>query len=145
MQNKNGFTLIEILFVMGVLSLLLLLSAPIKVSILDNQKEEQFLTTLENDLLYMQSISYLSTDNIIMTFETNNYFVSSGHGSKVLLRRSIPDEWKFDLRTFQEEGSISFNANGTIRKPGNLLLTTNKSSYKIVFPLGKGRCYIEKL
>lgn len=143
MRNKNGFTLIEVIFVLGVLSILLLLSAPIKISVLDSQKEEQFLATFENDLLYMQNISYLSTDDIKMEFYAESYVVINGIGNKTLLRRSIPTGWKFDLRTFQKRG-ISFNASGTIREPGNMQLTTNKSSYRIVFPLGKGRCYIEK-
>lgn len=144
MHNKSGFTLIEVIFVMGVVSLLLVLSAPIKVSILDNQKEQQFLTTLENDLLFMQSISYLSEDYFEMEIKSDSYTISRGrHENKKVLRRSFPADWKFNLTTI--EGLISFNRFGTIRQPGTIFLTTNKSSYKIVFPLGKGRCYIEKI
>ena len=145
MRNNHGFTLIEVIFVLGVLSILLLLSAPLKVSILDNQKEEQFLTTFQNDLLYMQSISYLSKEYIGMEIKADHYtIITDGHENNIAVRRSIPADWDFDLRTFKT-GLISFNRNGTIRTPGNIHLTTNNASYKIVFPLGKGRCYIEKL
>ncbi|WP_404453002.1 prepilin-type N-terminal cleavage/methylation domain-containing protein [Virgibacillus necropolis] len=73
MKIKNGFTLIEVIFVLGVLSILLLLSTPIKVSILDNQKEKQFLTTFENDILYMQSLSYLSEEYFGLKIKSDSY------------------------------------------------------------------------
>lgn len=145
MKKNNGFTLIEVIFVLGVLTVLLLLSAPIKVSILDNKEEQQFLTTLENDLLYMQSISFRSTDHIWMKIQPDSYTIfSSVYNSKTLLRRNIPTNWTIDLRTIQG-GVISFNRYGTIREPGTIHLSTNKSTYRIVFPFGKGRCYIEKI
>lgn len=144
MRNNHGFTLIEVIFVLGVLSILLLLSAPIKVSILDNQTEEQFLTTFKNDLLYMQSISYLSPKSVGMNITADNYTIIGGKEGTILLSRKIPAGWKFDLRIYKT-GLISFNRNGTIRQPGNIQLTTNKAVYRIVFPFGKGRCYIEKL
>lgn len=144
MRNKNGFTLIEMILVLGVLSIFILLSTPLQVSILDNQKEEQFLTTFQNDLLYMQSISYLSPHDIEMEFTADRYSIRNGHENTILLTRSIPAEWEFDMRTFKDKG-ISFANSGTIRQPGTMFLTTSKTSYRIVFPLGKGRCYIEKL
>lgn len=143
MQNKNGFTLIESLLVLGVLAVCILLSPPIKTSILDNQKEKQFLATFENDLLFMQSISYLSAENFRMEIKSDTYLISGGHQSDLFLSRSIPKGWVFNLWTIQS-GSISFNQNGTIRQSGTIQLVTDRSTYKIVFPLGKGRCYIEK-
>ncbi|WP_408006741.1 hypothetical protein ACJROX_18830 [Pseudalkalibacillus sp. A8] len=40
---------------------------------------------------------------------------------------------------------LEYGANGTIQKGGTILLRTKKETYKIVFLLGKGRFYIEKL
>lgn len=144
MRNNAGFTLIEMLLVLGALSIMVLLSAPIKVSILDNQKEEQFLTTFQNDLLYLQSISYLSPHDIEMEFTKNHYKIRDGFKNNYVLTRKIPPGWEFDLFNLRDKG-ISFTRSGTIRQPGTILLTTNKSTYRIVFPFGKGRCHIEKL
>ncbi|ASK63205.1 hypothetical protein CFK37_14135 [Virgibacillus phasianinus] len=146
MDNKNGFTLIEVIFVLGALAILLVLSAPIKFAVLDTQKEQQFLTAFENDLLYMQSISYLSKDKVGLEIHADYYkiVVTKNYKVKDIFQRSIPNDWKFDLLTIQDN-FISFNSSGTIRQPGTIRLRTNKSMYKIVFPLGKGRCYIEKL
>ncbi|MFZ3577851.1 competence type IV pilus minor pilin ComGD [Virgibacillus sp. DJP39] len=143
MQTKNGFTLLEMILVLGVVSALLLLSTPVMVSLLENQKDEQFLTTFENDVLYMQSISYLSKDYIGIKIYSDNYTILEGHTNTILKRRAIPPGWSFDLRTLKE--LISFNQNGTIRQSGTIYLTTTNNSYKIVFPPGKGRCYIEKI
>ncbi|WP_430785290.1 competence type IV pilus minor pilin ComGD [Virgibacillus flavescens] len=143
MQNKNGFTLIEMILVLGVLAVCILLSPPIKTSIIDNQKEKQFLTTFENDLLFMQSISYLSAENFRMEIKTDTYVIIGRHQGDLFLSRSIPKGWVINRRTIQS-GIISFNQNGTIRQPGTIQLVTKRSTYTIVFPLGKGRCYIEK-
>lgn len=144
MRINNGFTMIEVIFVLGVLSILLLLSAPLKVSILDNQKEEQFLTTFQNDILYLQSISYLTEGDIEMEFHATSYSIRDGHQNKILLTRSFPADWDFDLRIYKNKG-ISFAPSGAITQPGNILLTTNRAAYKIIFPFGKGRCHIDKL
>lgn len=144
MKNENGFTLIEVLLILCVLAVLVLLSAPINLNVLDNKEEEQFLATFESDLLYIQSVSYLSNENIRMQIKVDKYTINDGYLGNVIYSRSIPNGWSFDLRTIQS-GVISFNQNGTIRESGTIYLNTDKSTFKIVFALGKGRCYIEKL
>ncbi|WP_106497155.1 competence type IV pilus minor pilin ComGD [Lentibacillus sp. Marseille-P4043] len=140
-MKTNGFTLLEVIFILGIWSLLILLSLPIQFSLLDKQEAEQFFRTFESDLLYMQNMSFASDDNFRLSIdaENNRYTIYSRTNEKVI-ERTIPKEWKIDKRTLQKP--ISFNKLGTIRTPGTLEIITKKQEYKIIFPLGKGRYYI---
>ncbi|WP_099158495.1 competence type IV pilus minor pilin ComGD [Virgibacillus ndiopensis] len=143
-MSKNGFTLLEVIFALSIWGLFILLSAPIMFSTLDKQQEKQFFNTFEFDLLYMQNISYTTTDYIRLTFklDNNTYEITKGNSSEVLVKRTIPSDWIVQKRTMTKP--IAFNSNGTIKQSGSLYIQTKLSKYRIVFPLGKGRCYIEK-
>ncbi|MGY0692929.1 competence type IV pilus minor pilin ComGD [Virgibacillus sp. FSP13] len=140
-MKKNGFTLLEVIFILGIWSLLILLSLPIQFSLLDKQEAEQFFRTFESDLLYMQNMSFASKDNIRLSIDAeNNRYTIFRHTNEKLIERNIPKEWQIDKRTLQKP--ISFNEFGTIRNPGRLKIITKKQEYEIIFPLGKGRYYI---
>ncbi|SFA71205.1 competence protein ComGD [Lentibacillus halodurans] len=140
MIYRNGFTLIEVLFVLSVLSLLILISAPIHFSVLDKKTEESFLYTLEMDLLYMQTMSYNSRTNYRMTFPDQKHYVIKKNHS-IIQEREVPEGWEIDPRILP---TISFNKDGTIREPGTFAIQTSANKYSVVCPLGKGRCYFAK-
>ncbi|MTW85146.1 prepilin-type N-terminal cleavage/methylation domain-containing protein [Virgibacillus dakarensis] len=142
-MRKNGFTLLEVIFVLGIWSLLILLSAPIQFSILDKQTEEQFFRTFESDILLMQSMSYAANDKMELKInKNNNHYTIEIDNGKTLIERAFPSDWKIDERLLGK--GVSFNKLGTIKQPGRIKVVTTTSTYHIVFPLGKGRCYIEK-
>lgn len=139
MKTKNGFTLIEVLFVLAILSILLLLSAPIHVLTLEKQVEEQFFKTLEMDILYLQNISYGSREGYKLMFRNDtSYAITNVPGTRVIMTREIPEGWRFDDDTLPY---ISFNQEGLINKPGTIRIHTPRNTYKLICPFGKGRCY----
>lgn len=140
MNQVNGFTLIEVLFVLAILSVLILISTPLQFSALDHKTEESFLETLEMDLLYMQTLSYNSRSRYRLTFPDQEHYTVSSNQS-IILERTVPEGWEVDTRTLK---TISFNDNGTIRDSGTFAIQTLTDRYNVVCPLGKGRCYFEK-
>lgn len=141
MKKQNGFTLLEVLIVLGIWSVLILLSSPLHFASLDKQQETQFLETLKFDVLYIQSLSIGSSyQATVIEFTENDYTISDRTG-KTLIRRKAPSGSSIKYRTSRQ---ISFNNHGSVRKPGTITLETKYDKYKIVFPLGKARCYIEK-
>jgi len=141
MKKQNGFTLLEILIVLGIVSVLILLSSPLYFSSLDKQQETQFLETLKFDVLYSQSLSISSSHQATVIEFTESDYTIRDRTNKTLIRRNVPSGSSIDYRTSRQ---ISFNNHGTVRKPGTITLKTKHDKYKIVFPLGKARCYIEK-
>lgn len=142
MIRKNGFTLLEMLIVLGMWSILILLSAPLLFSSIDKQQEKHFLDTLESDVLYVQNMSIGSPEkNIVLRFNKNQYTIYDNLTNESFITRELPPDYVLDPRTAR---NISFNKRGSISKPGTIALKTKRASYKIVFPLGKARCYIAK-
>lgn len=140
-DKQNGFTLIEVLFVLGVWAIIILLSAPLNFSILEKQKEQQFFNTFHQDVLYLQNLSYSSNEKLQLRFypEDNSYRIFSP--GRTLVERKIPEDWRINNVSFPQ---IIFTKTGTIRDPGTFFIYTNSGSYEIIFPFGKGRCYLVK-
>ncbi|MEN1970577.1 competence type IV pilus minor pilin ComGD [Lentibacillus sp. N15] len=142
-MKKNGFTLLEIVFVLGIWSILLLLVVPIQFSLLDHQEENQFFQTFQSDILFLQSMAYANTKQVDLTFDQANhrYTIQFVDGD-ILRERTYPADWQIEERTIEK--NIAFNDRGTVKQPGVISVVTSSARYNITFPLGKGRYYIEK-
>lgn len=140
MKHEAGFTLIEVIFVLAVLSVLILLSTPLKSSVLEKKTEETFLNTLEMDLLFMQSMASNSRKRCKLHFEKPGYYTIQ-QNALILRERRIPESWYLNRRKVD---SIVFNGAGRILKPGTFAIHTLNEHYNVICTLGKGRCYIEK-
>lgn len=142
MDNKNGFTLLEVLFVLAIWSILIILSAPLHLSVFNDQTEETFLETLEMDMLYMQSLSYASRDYYRLSFQgSQSYSIKNAHTNKLYVEREIPDGWEIEK---DASFIISFKKDGLIAHPGSFIIQTLQNRYKMICPFGKGRCYFDK-
>ncbi|MFD1038474.1 competence type IV pilus minor pilin ComGD [Virgibacillus byunsanensis] len=137
MKHQNGFTLLEVIFVLGIWSIIILISAPLNVTIVEKQEEKQFLETFKFDVLYMQNRSLLTNGYIKLTFYEESYAIHEDR--KRLIKRDIPSNWQVNKWNLP---FLSFDHEGTIRQPGTFNIKTNLTNYLIVCPLGKGRCYI---
>lgn len=142
MSEKNGFTLLELLIVLSIWSIITTLSVPILFNQLEKIEEEQFLETFKHDVLYIQYLSTSAIDRRIqIRVNNNNYEIIDGSikKSSPIIKRYFPKDWEVDMRTIKR---ISFNENGTIRYAGTISIKTKRANYFVVFPPGKGRCYI---
>ncbi|MDY0396677.1 type II secretion system protein [Virgibacillus halophilus] len=83
-QNNisNGFTLLETIFVLGILSLFLVLAIPLSWTFLQKQQEKQFIDTLQSDLLLIQSLSAQEDDQIKIIFHETDYTVQTSRAKK---------------------------------------------------------------
>lgn len=137
--KNNGFTLIELLMALSIVSVMLLLVVPISLSLLERQQEQQFFQTLEFDILYVQSMAHYETMTTLV-FAEDHYRITGGNQGGTI-RRSYPKGVTIDYRTDRD---ITFEYHGSIRNPRTILIHTNNESYRMIFPFGKGRYYIEK-
>ncbi|HEX6594439.1 MAG TPA: competence type IV pilus minor pilin ComGD [Bacillota bacterium] len=137
MKNSYGFTLLEVVFVLSVWAVLVVLSAPLFFSSIDQQQEKQFFATFQSDLMYIQNLSLGTDERIQITLNDASYEIVTHHKKENIVR-TLPDGWTIKSETLT---NISFNQQGTIRKPGTIIITTNKHKYYVIFRLGKGREY----
>ncbi|MYL47182.1 prepilin-type N-terminal cleavage/methylation domain-containing protein [Virgibacillus halodenitrificans] len=142
MANKNGFTLIEMLLVLSIVSILSLLSVTWSLSAISKQEKEQFINTLENDTLYIQQVTSIKGDleRPYITFNENFYTIYFTKRKKPIIR-NYPPGVRIDRKNHQY---LRFEQNGNIRQPRSLHLYLGDERYKVIFPFGKGRFYLEK-
>lgn len=143
MNKQSGFTLVELLLVLSILSMLILLSTPLNISSIKKHQDMQFLETFQFDVLYIQNLSTVKANNtrISIKFDNDSYSILSTVDGKTetFAVRDYPEGWEVDTRSITD---ISFNSTGSIRQPGNIKMTSQNETYIIVFPLGKGRGYV---
>lgn len=141
---KNGFTLIEMLIVLSMLSILILLAVPQQISILSKQKEEQFIEQLEFDVLLIQNQSnlLLKDSNMYIRFYDNYYSVLGGWSDSTIANRPYPDGWILIIN--EQHRTLKFSETGTVINPRTLVMYSKNERISIVFPLGKGRFHVAR-
>ncbi|WP_209123046.1 competence type IV pilus minor pilin ComGD [Alkalihalobacillus sp. BA299] len=141
--SKQGYTLIELLIVLTIISIVGSVTLIFLHSSYSSYERNQLVSQLENDLYYTQqlaisngtpSVFYINTSKSIYGVKQNNQLIY---------------EQPFNLNVTFERGSlgiddIKFLSNGNISKSGTLFMYVENQRYAIVFLLGKGRFYIEE-
>lgn len=118
-----------------------MLIAPQQLSQLDKLNEQQFLETLEYDFLYLQTISREYNDkNTLIRFNNDGYRILDG--LTTLVNREYPNGLTVD--TFGRR-DFYFRSNGTFLQPRTIRINGKEAVYRLTFPFGKGRFYIEEL
>lgn len=137
MKSNKGFTLIELLFVLVIVSIISLLVLPSMFHTLTKQETNHFLQTFESDvfLTQNQSLYTLTNDRILLE---KNYYIVRNDGKNIL--RSNPHHLELSSPTTR----IRFSMNGTIVDPTTYRFKDQHGIYRIVFPFGKGRFYIDE-
>lgn len=119
--------------------MLLLLVGPNLYSLYKKQQTKNFFNIFDTDILYIQNEAFGSRENVRILFESDRYIVQNFHTGEELIR-PFPNHLTYALGN----NRISFNYNGTIINPGTHRFYENDKVYQVVFPLGKGRHYIEE-
>lgn len=140
MKEIKGFTFIELVFVLFIISLLTFLVIPGLFSTLKKQQTKQFFTTFDADILYIQNSALGTSQHVRILFE-DDYYVIRNNRTKEAIKRYYPEHIS---RITKSNNRISFNDSGTIISPTSYRFEDETTTYKIVFPLGKGRHYIEE-
>lgn len=140
---EKGFTLLELLIVLSILSILLLFTTPFTHEMLMKHEEHTFIETFEYDLLHLQSLASVTSDRVRMYVDEDKYHIYKGNRNSLVFRRTIPKGISIDLRM---RNNISFDQSGRIRHAnyGGIKINTTQSTYDVIFPLGKGRSSIVK-
>lgn len=141
LKENTGFTLIEVLLVMSMVSILTLITIPISLQTIEKQEEKQFLELFEYDLLYAQSLATTTTERVRIIFHQDSYQVVKGEANSEVALRTIPDHVNVHTRL---RHIIAFDRNGRIRnlQHGRMEIKSKYASYYVIFPLGKGRASI---
>lgn len=145
-MNEDGFTLVEIVIVLGCLSLMLTIVNTASSKMFDIYEQKAFLNQLQKDIYYAQVFAIENRTYVTFRFMTNqnDYTAYNYSNSHILSSTQKPESIRF-----KAVGNIvvSFTSAGNIEVPGtiNLIDRNGKIIYKLVFQLGRGRFYITEV
>ena len=143
-DNEAGFTLIEMLIVLSIVSLILSIMFIDYSSRSDEQSFDTWYQQFELDLLYSQKYTMVTRQVLRLSInrDSNSYSLRNDGSSPALITRKIPEDW--DVRVTTVRNPISFTRYGQIVGPGKISVRTRNASYSITFPFGKSRSYYVK-
>jgi competence protein ComGD len=145
-KNEEGFTLIEVLIVLGCLTLMLAVVNTITYKMFETYEQKAFLNQLEKDIYYAQLYAIENRKYILIRFMTdeNEYSAYSYSTSKHIITTR-----KAESIQFKKVGNVTvtYIPSGNIQSPVTITLTDKKGKaiYRLVFQLGRGRFYISKI
>ncbi|WP_080874601.1 competence type IV pilus minor pilin ComGD [Oceanobacillus timonensis] len=140
-RTEQGFTLIETLFALSILAVMLLLVPKLQVEQTDKLELKQFLDTLEMDVLYLQNTASTQEINMpyVLKFHPDNYRITLNRST--VITREYPSQFSLESSYPKD---VAFYVRGIIKNPQTIWVSLAGEPYQIVFPLGKGRFYVEK-
>src|SRR5699024_3700869 len=108
-------------------------------NIINQIKFNHFLQTIESDVLFIQSQSQRkASSRFQIVFTQDEYYVNQS--TKQLSKENYPPENEFK-GTLNKK--ITFSTLGKIKQGDTIRFDTTNKIVKIIFPLGKGRHYVE--
>lgn len=136
MQNSRGFTLVEMLFSLFVVTLLSLLTLsyhPPKVG--DKEIKEAYIE-IRSLLEEARTVALSQHCEVTLQITSSSMQYTSKNTSRLI-------ELNDDIQ-FGHIKNIYFNKNGTINQGNHITLGTKDIVYKIVFTLGSGDFYLQQ-
>lgn len=137
-MKEYGFTLVEMLIALMIISILILLIVPAIFNLMEQQEINDFFNTLDADVLYIQNEALGTRKNVQIIFHKDYYMLIHASEKKEVIR-DYPAHLTHDMN-----GQILFSNSGTVMQPTTLRFKGKNKTYKMIFPLGKGRHYIEE-
>ncbi|GGE73914.1 competence type IV pilus minor pilin ComGD [Priestia taiwanensis] len=143
-NNNKGFTFVEMLLVLFIVSVV---SSFVFVNIstaYDKRKIDHFMEQFYIDLLYTQEYAMSHYVDMKVHLRDGHYEIrGSSYAGPTILKRTYDDGIQVDVMTMQNP--IVFKPSGNIERAGSLFVGYKGSRFKVVFQLGRGRVYYEKI
>ncbi|WP_096434683.1 competence type IV pilus minor pilin ComGD [Alteribacter populi] len=142
--TEKGYTLIEILVVVSLLSILLLIAVPQLKQENVFEEVEGFFTTLEKDLYNAQMKAITDGAAVFFIFDPIDHSYTIRQGLTTIEKRQFPIG--LELRgTSLGYSNLRFLASGNIRQSGTFTFLYEEHLFRLVFVFMRGRFYIEGL
>ncbi|WP_239724186.1 competence type IV pilus minor pilin ComGD [Mammaliicoccus sp. A-M4] len=134
-MNNKGFTLIEMVIVLSILSIIVLITIHISINSVDKFGLTSGINDFETKLEYLETKSLSTKQPILVWFKPNStkiqYQINNGNINSInLYKGKISKDNKFTTLVYDGEGNIN--------QFGTLKLEFNNKRYLVIFRIEKG-------
>lgn len=130
MLDKSGFTMIETLFVLMIMSLLFCLSMNVHIP---TKNESIRIDEIKRFLYLAKLTAMVQKEKVTVTFSSDDICYEWNNALQVL---------KLDEDDSFEEHQMTFNANGNIQGAKTLTFYCKEKTYNFVYQIGSGTFYV---
>ncbi|MEK5523498.1 competence type IV pilus minor pilin ComGD [Heyndrickxia sp. FSL W8-0423] len=142
-KNNRGFTLMEVLIVLLVLSIFIGLGFTSMKPIWSSLEKGMFISQMEADLYYVQSYAVNRHESVVVQFYPFNdrYIATSVTSKSKIVDRTLPASVDMMNGSFT---SFMITPDGNTNKFGTLKFKHSGKEMKLIFNIGRGRFRIEE-
>ncbi|QQZ10872.1 competence type IV pilus minor pilin ComGD [Heyndrickxia vini] len=142
-KDNRGFTLIEVLVVLIVLSIFIGLGFTRMKPIWRSLEKGMFISQMEADLYFVQAYAVNRHESVVVQFYPFNdrYIATSVTSNSKILDRTLPTSIDMMNGSFT---SYTITPDGNINKFGTLKFKHSEKELKLIFNIGRGRFRIEE-
>ena len=144
-NDEGGFTLIEVLIVLGCLTLMLTILNTITGKMFETYEQKMYLTQLQKDIYYVQTYAFENTKFVTLRFmTTQNEYTAYTFSNQNIIKPQKAESIKFRA---VDNVLVTYIPSGNIKGANTIHFTdkNGKKIYKLVFLLGRGRFYITEV
>ncbi|MEK3890745.1 competence type IV pilus minor pilin ComGD [Bacillus sp. FSL K6-3431] len=141
--DERGFTLLEVLIVITVLTVMLSFSVFTLGNFAEVMQKQLFITKLQSDLFYAQAYAIHQKEPVVVRFSKvkNGYQAMSKDTQTFLFERKIPAPIYLSESNLV---SLTFTAEGTVSNFGTIIFKMGNKSIKLTFYIGRGRFSVQE-
>jgi competence protein ComGD len=142
LRSKRGFTLIEMLVVLSVVTILISLGGLSFRSISLIMDKKMFISQLEADLYYAQSYAMNRKLEVYVQFyaEANRYVAMDNNHVRIIDRTFSPNN---KMLSGSNLTAFSITPDGNISRFGTMYFKTGNEKIKLVVNIGRGRFNVQ--
>ncbi|MEI4791383.1 competence type IV pilus minor pilin ComGD [Bacillus sp. FJAT-53060] len=143
MTHEKGFTLIEQLMILLVLSILLSIVGEKVPNILESAEAKKQVNIIKQDLQFASYTAFIKKTRVKVEIHPQHvsYEVIDQNGDKVIASNQHTKGF-IKHSTFSQ--GIHFNVNGHPSSGGSLIIQFGSQTYKLTIYLGSGRINVQK-
>lgn len=139
-MNKSGFTLIEILFAIGIIAVTAVIGIPFYQNAVKNLNLNSVSRSVASDLRYAQQLAVTTQANhsVIFDISGNSYRLKNEDSQNTIKAADINDGISLDSIVGLENDTVTFNATGAATSTGTITLKNenNRTSTIEIKPSG---------
>ncbi|WP_171910694.1 competence type IV pilus minor pilin ComGD [Rossellomorea aquimaris] len=141
--HQGGYTFIEMLLVILILTVLLSFAAFSTAPLKEHTGKKFFISQLQSDLYLIQSQSFFSQSSMTLLFYPDaNKYVAKDYYGNTMITRALPPGIKFSKSNNLNE--IIFTASGNTNRFGPVYFNSGSTTIKLSFQIGQGRFYVQE-
>lgn len=144
LRSSDGFTLLESLIVISVVSIVLLFGVFSLNPIMELMQKRMFISQLESDLYYAQSHAINRKERVSIIFSrSDNRYSATGESSGILFNRGLQHSVKISGGSLNQL-RLHITPEGTINNFGSVIFDLNNQTIELNFHIGRGRFVVKE-